>query len=104
MNEMAAIFVVDFDIVNVLRTLFKSEHFFNENAFGIQIKSAFEMYAHHVRKMGYEYNVHWYSEQWALLPDYDPDHPYSNGFVEEGDYTNWSHAQWFWAQSPGCKP
>lgn len=41
--EMATLFVQDFNIANVLRTLFKSEHFFDHNAIGTQIMSPYDM-------------------------------------------------------------
>lgn len=42
-SGMAAVFVQDFNIVNVLRLLFKSEHFFDAKTIGIQIKSPYDM-------------------------------------------------------------
>ena len=42
-SEMATLFVQDFNIVNILRTLFKSEHFFDAKTIGIQIKSPYDM-------------------------------------------------------------
>ena len=42
-TEMAAIFVQDFNIANILRTLFKSDHFFDSKTIGIQIKSPYDM-------------------------------------------------------------
>ena len=42
-TEMANLFVQDFNIANVLRTLFKSEHFFDANTLGTQIKSPYDM-------------------------------------------------------------
>lgn len=42
-SELAGVFVQDFNIANVLRTLFKSEHFFDETAIGTQIKSPFDL-------------------------------------------------------------
>ena len=42
-TDMATLFVQDFSIVNVLRTLFKSEHFFDSKSIGIQIKSPYDM-------------------------------------------------------------
>lgn len=42
-SEMASIFVQDFNIANILRILFKSEHFFDSNTIGIQIKSPYDM-------------------------------------------------------------
>ena len=42
-TEMANIFVQDFNIANVLKALFKSEHFFDEKAIGTQLKSPYDM-------------------------------------------------------------
>lgn len=42
-TDMALIFVQDFNIANVLRTLFKSEHFFDSKTLGTQIKSPYDM-------------------------------------------------------------
>ena len=42
-SEMATIFVQDFNIANVLRTLFKSEHFFDANTIGTLLKSPYDM-------------------------------------------------------------
>lgn len=42
-TEMATLFVQDFSIVNILRTLFKSEHFFDSKSIGVQIKSPYDM-------------------------------------------------------------
>ncbi|WP_299337742.1 DUF1800 domain-containing protein [uncultured Psychroserpens sp.] len=41
--EMAGIFVQDFDIANLLRIVFKSQHFFDSKTIGIQIKSPYDM-------------------------------------------------------------
>lgn len=42
-SDMAAIFVQDFNIANVLRVLFKSEHFFDAKSIGTLIKSPYDM-------------------------------------------------------------
>jgi len=42
-TEMANIFVQDFNITNVLRTLFKSDHFLDNKTLGTQIKSPYDM-------------------------------------------------------------
>lgn len=42
-DEMAASFVIDFNIGNVLRKLLKSEHFFDQNAISTQIKSPYDL-------------------------------------------------------------
>ena len=49
-NEMAAIFVVDFNIANVLRVLFKSQHFFDEKTLGSIIKSPYDL-SHNLLKI-----------------------------------------------------
>lgn len=42
-SQMASDFVIDFNIANVLRTLFKSEHFFDTLSLGTQIKSPYDL-------------------------------------------------------------
>ncbi|NRD19017.1 DUF1800 domain-containing protein [Winogradskyella eckloniae] len=42
-TAMANQFVLDFNIENILRTLFKSQHFFDQKTIGIQIKSPYDM-------------------------------------------------------------
>jgi len=42
-NDMANLFVQDFNIANLLRTLFKSQHFFDNKTIGILIKSPYDM-------------------------------------------------------------
>ena len=76
-TEMAAIFKTDWEIAPVLRALFKSEHFFNKEAIGIQIKSPIQLYAGFVKQTGYVYNEHWYMVNGALHPDYDPANPFN---------------------------
>ena len=41
--EMATIFVLDFNIVNILSIIFKSEHFFDSKTIGTQIKSPYDV-------------------------------------------------------------
>ncbi|WP_296311861.1 DUF1800 domain-containing protein [Winogradskyella sp. UBA3174] len=41
--DMASVFVQDFNIANILRILFKSDHFFDSKTIGIQIKSPYDM-------------------------------------------------------------
>ena len=94
--EMAEVFKENWEITEVLRLLFKSEHFFDDNAIGIQIKSSVEMYAQYVKKVGYEHNVHWYSSSFALHPDFDPQFPYHNGDLGN---TCHNHASWWSYQS-----
>lgn len=42
-DELASSFVVDFNIAELLRTLFKSEHFFDDAAIGTIIKSPYDL-------------------------------------------------------------
>lgn len=42
-TAMASIFVQDFNIANILRVLFKSQHFFDTKTIGIQIKSPYDL-------------------------------------------------------------
>ncbi len=93
---MADVFKQNWEIADVLRLLFKSEHFFDQNAIGAQIKSSVEMYAQYVRKVGYVHNVHWYSSEYALHPDFDPEHPLDVGDLGQ---TCHNHATWWAFQS-----
>ncbi|GGI56448.1 DUF1800 domain-containing protein [Winogradskyella haliclonae] len=43
-SEMANIFEIDFNISNVLKSLFKSDHFFDSKSIGVQIKSPYDMF------------------------------------------------------------
>jgi len=52
-SEMATIFVQDFDIANLLRTLFKSQHFFDTKTIGIQIKSPYDMTMSYLKVTGF---------------------------------------------------
>ncbi len=54
-NEMATIFVTDFNIANVLRTLFKSEHFFDTKTLGSIIKSPFDLTQNFIKVTGFNY-------------------------------------------------
>lgn len=47
--EMATIFEIDFDIKNVLKTLFKSEHFFDSKSIGTVIKSPMDMFISYLK-------------------------------------------------------
>jgi len=49
---MASSFQTDFNIANVLRTLFKSEHFFDETIFGSLIKSPFDLTHNFIKTTG----------------------------------------------------
>lgn len=82
-NEMAEIFKTDWEITPVLRALFKSEHFFNEEAIGTQIKSPLQLYAGFVKQTGYVYNEHWYMVNGALHDDYDPAHPFDTSLTAD---------------------
>ena len=56
-SGMAATFVANnFEIAPVLRQLFKSEHFFDENAIGVIIKSPFDLYLHMINETGFAYD------------------------------------------------
>lgn len=46
----------DFELAPVLRQLFKSEHFFDETAFGVIIKSPFDLYFNFTKELGFGYN------------------------------------------------
>jgi len=48
-TALANIFVQDFNIGNVLRVLFKSEHFFDERSIGTVVKSPFDMAIHYLK-------------------------------------------------------
>jgi len=51
-SAMASSFQTDFNIANVLRTLFKSEHFFDETIFGSLIKSPFDLTHNFIKTTG----------------------------------------------------
>jgi len=54
---MADTFIAnDFDIAPVLDQLFKSEHFFDENAIGVIIKSPFDLYLGFLKETGFAYD------------------------------------------------
>ncbi len=52
-SEMADIFVIDFNIANVLRALFKSEHFFDTLTLGTQIKSPYDLSVNFLKVTGF---------------------------------------------------
>ncbi|BAO75752.1 DUF1800 family protein [Winogradskyella sp. PG-2] len=52
-TEMATLFVQDFNIANILRTLFKSQHFFDSKTIGIQIKSPYDMTISYLKITGF---------------------------------------------------
>ncbi len=52
-TEMAAFFVQDFNIANLLRTLFKSEHFLDSKTIGTQIKSPYDMTMSYLKITGF---------------------------------------------------
>ncbi|MDO1502320.1 DUF1800 domain-containing protein [Winogradskyella maritima] len=47
--EMASIFQQDLDIKNVLRVLFKSEHFFDAKTIGVSIKSPYDLFMSYLK-------------------------------------------------------
>jgi len=54
---MAQTFISNnFEIAPVLRQLLKSQHFFDETAIGVIIKSPFDLYLHMVKETGFTYN------------------------------------------------
>lgn len=55
-SELATAFQVDFNIGNVLRTLFKSEHFFDENSIGSLIKSPYDLTHNYLKTTGFSIN------------------------------------------------
>lgn len=52
-TAMANIFVLDFNIENVLRVLFKSEHFFDSKTIGTQIKSPYDLTISYLKVTGF---------------------------------------------------
>jgi len=50
---MADTFMLDFNIANVLRTLFKSEHFFDSLSLGTQIKSPYDLSINYLKVTGF---------------------------------------------------
>lgn len=59
-TEMANIFVLDFNIENVLRVLFKSEHFFDSKTIGIQIKSPYDLTMSYLKVSGFSIETEFY--------------------------------------------
>jgi uncharacterized protein (DUF1800 family) len=56
-SGMATTFVSNnFELAPVLSQLFKSQHFFDEDAIGVIIKSPFDMYFNFVKETGFAYN------------------------------------------------
>jgi len=56
-DGMASTFISNnFDIAPVLSQLFKSQHFFDDEAIGVIIKSPFDMYFNFVKETGFSYN------------------------------------------------
>ncbi|MEW2920978.1 DUF1800 domain-containing protein [Muricauda sp. ANG21] len=54
---MAQTFIANnFEIAPVLRQLLKSQHFFDETAIGVIIKSPFDLYLHMVKETGFAYD------------------------------------------------
>lgn len=56
-SELATSFQTDFSIANVLRTLFKSEHFFDENSIGTQIKSPYDLTHNYIKTTGFSLDL-----------------------------------------------
>lgn len=52
-TEMAIIFEVDFNIANVLKVLFKSEHFLDSKTIGVLIKSPHDMFVSYLKVTGF---------------------------------------------------
>ena len=56
-NGMAGTFIANnFEIAPVLRELFKSQHFFDEDAIGVIIKSPFDLYLNLIKETGFTYD------------------------------------------------
>ncbi|WP_010523452.1 DUF1800 domain-containing protein [Aquimarina agarivorans] len=53
-NELAIDFAKDFEIAPLLRKLFKSEHFFDDNAIGTLIKSPYDINLNFLKTISYE--------------------------------------------------
>ncbi len=57
LNGMAATFVANnFEIAPVLAELFKSEHFFDDTAIGVIIKSPFDLYLNFIKESNFTYD------------------------------------------------
>ena len=48
-DDLASTFVIDFNIAEVLKRLFKSEHFFDDEAIGVIIKSPYDLTHHYIK-------------------------------------------------------
>jgi len=68
--EMVNIFVQDFNIANVLRILFKSQHFFDTKTIGILIKSPYDMTLSYLKITGF-----------TLQPDFYDTLPWINSII-----------------------
>lgn len=56
-SQLAQIFVDnDFEFIPVFKALFKSQHFFDDNAINVRIKSPLECFVTMIRKLDMEYN------------------------------------------------
>ena len=55
-DDLASTFVVDFNIANVLRRIFKSEHFFDDEAIGTIIKSPYDLTHNYIKNTGFTFN------------------------------------------------
>ncbi|MFK7832950.1 MAG: DUF1800 family protein [Winogradskyella sp.] len=59
-TEMANQFVIDFNIENILRTLFKSQHFFDVKTIGTQIKSPYDLSMSYLKVTGFSLQQEFY--------------------------------------------
>lgn len=55
-DDLASTFVVDFNIAEVLKRLFKSEHFFDDEAIGTIIKSPYDLTHHYIKTTNFTIN------------------------------------------------
>ncbi|MDC6366162.1 MULTISPECIES: DUF1800 family protein [Flavobacteriaceae] len=56
-DGLAQTFVANnFELAPVLRQMFKSQHFFDDTAIGVIIKSPFDLYLHLIKETGFAYN------------------------------------------------
>jgi hypothetical protein len=55
-DDLASEFVLDFDLAKMLRRLFKSEHFFDDKAFGTLIKSPYDLTHNYMKTTNFTIN------------------------------------------------
>jgi uncharacterized protein (DUF1800 family) len=55
-DDLASEFVLDFDIAKMLKRLFKSEHFFDDEAIGTLIKSPYDLTNHYLKTTNFTLN------------------------------------------------